>query len=128
MDAVFSGKVTAVSLGTAMEGNRFEVEVLDSWKGDVGSAAAVWSPTSSAACGIILSEGETYLFYVYGADCESCFHAFMCSRTGRLVDLPEDIITLDHYRANGYTPTTATTWGRIKSLHESEAVPGAAGF
>ncbi|HRI07489.1 MAG TPA: hypothetical protein PKW35_06715, partial [Nannocystaceae bacterium] len=72
---------------------RYEFEVLRIWKGELGEAVVLHTPSSSAACGRTYANGEPYIIYdSRGQDGELA--DFHCSRTRRSAGADEDLAVL----------------------------------
>ena len=96
--AVFEGRVTsgaevAADPSLFISLRRYEVEVLRVWKGELGDAAAVVTPSSSAACGRRFEIGERYLIYASRGD-DGELTDYLCSRTRPSASADEDLAVL----------------------------------
>jgi hypothetical protein len=88
--AVFSGTVKAVQ-GDA-DGVLVTFDVDEIWKGPEGAELTLFTPGSSAACGVEFVQGEAYL--VYGMSQEGRLSTNLCSRTTQLGSAGEDLAAL----------------------------------
>jgi len=97
--AVFEGRATSMGRASTEDGGafggelRYEFEVLRIWKGELGEAVVLHTPSSSAACGRTYAIGEPYIIYASrGQDGELA--DFLCSRTRRSAGADEDLAVL----------------------------------
>lgn len=95
MDVVFSGKVTNIEFDSAVVflNKKVTIQVTETWKGDIGSTATVWTAQSGAACGYHFLTDSTYLIYGYYTGKDS-IATNICTRTRFLSFADEDLAFL----------------------------------
>lgn len=78
-----SQQITPLSFWDTMKSRRFEIQVMESWKGpEVNKVVAVFTASDDAGCGYPFELGKTYLVYAYQH--EGDYVVSLCSRTRSL--------------------------------------------